>query len=136
MTDLDNDGKADYLFVHDGGAIDAWYNGGPKADGSWIWNGPVQIASGVPNAKQSNVMFADINGDGRSDYLVKGDKGSLHIWLNLADVGSRTINWFDGGQIAGGLGTPNITLADITGDGICTSPSIFRKRTKLGLIMI
>lgn len=120
MTDLDNDGKADYLYVHDGGAIDAWYNGGPTS-GGWNWIGPIQIASGVPNAKQNNVIFADINGDGRSDYLVKGDKGSLDVWLNTADVGSKTITWIPVKGIAGGLGTPNITLADLTGDGKSTN---------------
>ena len=124
LTDLNNDGKADYLYVHDGGAIDAWYNGGPKSDG-WNWIGPTQIASGVPNAKQNNVIFADINGDGRSDYMVKGDKGSLNLWLNTGDVGSQKINWVPAGEIAGGLGTPNITLADLTGDGKPTHPPTF-----------
>ncbi|KAL8688084.1 MAG: hypothetical protein Q9218_005918 [Villophora microphyllina] len=116
LTDLDNDGKADYLFVHDGGAVDAWYNGGPKSDGTWNWIGPTQIASGVPNANPKTVLFADINGDGRADYLVKGPTGSLNMWLNTGDVGSQKITWIPAGEIAGGLGTPNITLADITGD--------------------
>ncbi|KAL8882684.1 MAG: hypothetical protein Q9198_000354 [Flavoplaca austrocitrina] len=117
LSDLDNDGKAEYLFVHDGGAIDAWFNGGPKDDGTWIWIGPTRIASGVRNANQDTVIFADTNGDGSSDYLVKGPEGSLSMWLNTGDIGSQEITWIPAGEVATGLGSPNISLADISGDG-------------------
>ncbi|KAL9635740.1 MAG: hypothetical protein Q9204_002513 [Flavoplaca sp. TL-2023a] len=118
LSDLDNDGKAEYLFVHDGGAIDAWFNGGPNDDGTWIWTGPTRIASGVPKANQDTIIFADINGDGRSDYLVKGAEGSLSMWLNTGDIGSQEITWIPAGEIATGLGSSNISLADISGDGL------------------
>ncbi|KAL8887396.1 MAG: hypothetical protein Q9215_005033 [Flavoplaca cf. flavocitrina] len=117
LSDLDNDGKAEYLFVHDGGAIDAWFNGGPKDDGTWIWIGPTRIASGVRNANQDTVIFADTNGDGSSDYLVKGPEGSLSMWLNTGDIRSQEITWIPAGEVATGLGSPNISLADISGDG-------------------
>ena len=58
-----------------------------------------------------------IAGDGRADYLVKGEKGSLDLWLNIGEAGTAKLNLAPAGQIAGGLGSPNITLADITGDG-------------------
>ncbi|KAL8981667.1 MAG: hypothetical protein Q9205_003611 [Flavoplaca limonia] len=133
LSDLDNDGKAEYLFVHDGGAIDAWFNGGPKDDGTWIWIGPTRIASGVRNANQDTVIFADTNGDGSSDYLVKGPEGSLSMWLNTGDIGSQEITWIPAGEsetkpiwipqggsksIATGLAKPELVqLADIDGDG-------------------
>lgn len=44
--------------------------------------GPRQIALGVPGAKQDNVFFPDINGDGRADYAVFGGKGEVNLWLN------------------------------------------------------
>ena len=62
FADLDNDKKAEYLYVDEKGAVIAYFNGGPKSDGTWIWNGPVSIASGVPNSNQKSVVFADISG--------------------------------------------------------------------------
>lgn len=104
---------------NDTGAIQAYVNGGADASapGGWLWIGPLGIATGVPNANQKTVMFADINGDNRTDYLVKGNNGELNAWLNIGTPGSHDITWVPQGQIASGLGTPNITLADLDGDG-------------------
>lgn len=124
--DINGDGKADYLYVNnDTGAIQAYVNGGasPGAPGGWLWIGPFGIASGVPNANQKTVIFADINGDNRIDYLVKGNNGELNAWLNIGSPGSHDITWVPQGQIASGLGTPNITLADLDGDGQSRDPS-------------
>lgn len=43
--------------------------------------------------------------------------GALEVYLNIGDYGSAAITWVPQGQIASGLGTNNVTLADIDGDG-------------------
>lgn len=119
FADISGSGKADYLYVHDNGAVSLYQNGGadPNAPGGWLWIGPKEIAAGVPNANQENVFFPDINGDGRADYAVVGKKGEINLWLNTGGPSSYDVSWISAGQIATGLGTPNISLVDISGDG-------------------
>ena len=116
FADISGSGKADYLFVHDNGAVSLYQNGGPLPNG-WLWIGPKEIASGVPNAKQDNVFFPDINGDGRADYVVIGERGEINLWLNVGGPSSYDLSWIPAGQIATGLGTPNVSLIDVSGDG-------------------
>lgn len=63
------------------------------------------------------MFFPDINGDGRADYAVVGKKGEINLWLNTGGPSSYDVSWISAGQIATGLGTPNISLVDISGDG-------------------
>jgi hypothetical protein len=61
-----------------------WRNGGPQSGGTgWIWY-PVEhpIATGVYYNGYA-VRFADLNGDGRAEYLGLGmDHGALQMWYN------------------------------------------------------
>ncbi|KAF5619593.1 lipolytic G-D-S-L family [Fusarium tjaetaba] len=161
LADMDGDGKDDYVYVGDHGALSVWYNRGttddsmaidglrfadmdgdgvddyvwldPKTgapafylnsgvnDGDslgWAWspiNGGKPIASGAAPANQ--VVFGDINGDGLDDYLDLDPKtGLLKAYLNLgreSDWKFRPI-----GTIASGLGPgKRVRIADIDGDG-------------------
>ncbi|KAG5808825.1 hypothetical protein H9Q71_006708 [Fusarium xylarioides] len=161
LADMDGDGKDDYVYVGDHGALSVWYNRGttddsmaidglrfadmdgdgvddyvwldPKTgaptvylnsgvnDGDslgWAWgpiNGGKPIASGAAPANQ--VVFGDINGDGLYDYLDLDPKtGLLKAYLNLgreSDWKFRPI-----GTIASGLGPgKRVRIADIDGDG-------------------
>ncbi|KAK4896112.1 hypothetical protein LTR27_005969 [Elasticomyces elasticus] len=117
IADLDGDGKDDYLFVHTDGSVDAYINKGATSSG-WAWKEVLKIATGVAGATQQTVIFADIDGDGRADYVVKHDDGGLDVYLNIGAYGSvDNIVWQPYLKAAGGLGNPNITLADLDGDG-------------------
>lgn len=88
-ADIDGDGKADYLQVNDDSSVQAWINGGPHdpKDGSvggntdWLWYPQGTIASGV-GAAGSKIHFADLNGDGKADYLQINDDSSVQAWIN------------------------------------------------------
>ena len=101
--------------------MDAYINQGASASG-WSWTGAQRIATGVPGANASTVLFVDINGDGRADYLVKNANGGLDLWLNIGDYGSANITWVPYSGIATGVGNPNVSLADINGDGKLQTP--------------
>ncbi|WP_432832370.1 FG-GAP-like repeat-containing protein [Dactylosporangium sp. CA-092794] len=127
-ADLDGDGRDDYLALDPAtGLAEAWINNGAATAGDhWIDRGI--IASGTNTgvglgAGRSEAQFADMNGDGRDDYVaVNQHNGSVHLWLNVgADhAGDR---WVDQGVVASGTGTgvhdggPQVTFADLNGDG-------------------
>ncbi|KAH7161860.1 hypothetical protein EDB81DRAFT_683957 [Dactylonectria macrodidyma] len=118
FADLNGDGRDDYIWVDSrNGAVSAWINQG-KRNGNWLWQGLGVIASGV-GATTTNVQLADINGDGRADFLiVDQDTGAVTAWLN---TGADLIpDWHKLGVIAtGGSASEGDTvfLGDFTGEG-------------------
>ncbi|AHH99332.1 FG-GAP-like repeat-containing protein [Kutzneria albida] len=113
-ADLDGDGHADYLVLNDNGSVDAWINKGGDGHGGWIpWG---QVASGL-TTDRGRVRLADFDGDGRADYLLLNDNGSVHVWLNKGGDGHG--GWVDGGQVATGTTTnrEQVRFADLDGDG-------------------
>ncbi|KAL0929864.1 uncharacterized protein CTRU02_215073 [Colletotrichum truncatum] len=164
LADMDGDGKDDYVYVGDNGALSVWYNRGRTADhmsidglrfadidgdgiDDYIWLDPdsgaptVYINSGINDADSlgwtwrpadggnpiatgaapaSQVVFGDIDGDGLDDYLDLDPKtGLLKAYLNLGfDVVDRSWPFRPIGTIASGLGPGHrVRIADIDGDG-------------------
>ena len=124
-ADLDGDGRDDYVAVDPGtGLAQGWINNGADTTGDhWIDRGIIASGTGTGVGNGVQVYFADMDGDGRDDYLaVDQSSGSAHLWLNVgADrAGDR---WVDQGVIASGTGTgvrtggPQVAFADLDGDG-------------------
>ncbi|MGK5732827.1 FG-GAP-like repeat-containing protein [Streptomyces sp. URMC 124] len=113
-VDIDGDGKADYLAVQDNGSVRAWINNGGTGHGSWIDRGKFASGAGEPGRK---IRFADINADGKADYLILQDDGSVKAWINNGGNGNG--GWTDRGTFATGVGEPGskVRFADINGDG-------------------
>ncbi|MFJ6167176.1 FG-GAP-like repeat-containing protein [Micromonospora orduensis] len=113
FADLNGDGRADYLVVSDDGAIRAWINGGRNGS-SWAWYPVGTVATGV-GVPSSQVRLADIDGDGRPDYLaVNPLNGDIRMWRN---AGTDTVNWpwLPRGSITAGTSS-RVLYADIDGD--------------------
>ncbi|MBW4718251.1 GDSL-type esterase/lipase family protein [Saccharothrix obliqua] len=117
FADINGDRRDDYLRVHPDGAVDAWLNtgGDTGANPGWISRG--RIASGV-GAPASEVVFADINGDRRDDYLWLRPDGEVDAWINTGGDSGGNPGWVSRGRIAGGVGAPSpeVRFADVTGD--------------------
>ncbi|MFC7219520.1 FG-GAP-like repeat-containing protein [Streptomyces polyrhachis] len=117
-VDLDADGRADYLVVGANGSLRAFLNKA-GANGAVTWSDLGYIATGSPAWTGSQIRFADLDGDGRSDYLVVGANGATQALLNRAGA-NGAITWSDLGYIA--TGSPawtggQIRFADLDGDG-------------------
>ncbi|MFD9053604.1 FG-GAP-like repeat-containing protein [Streptomyces zaomyceticus] len=112
-ADYDGDGRDDLMFLGDGTAV--WVrNGGPTPDGM-DWQGSRTVPAGLPTGvPHENVRFADIDGDGRDDYLRVGSNGSIHAHLNLPTGWEEHLNWAPG--VTGGT-RDALRMADVTGDG-------------------
>ncbi|MET0342210.1 MAG: GDSL-type esterase/lipase family protein [Polyangiales bacterium] len=113
FADIDGDRRDDYLVVTaETGAVRAWLNRVGAADGQ-RWNQRGQIASGVGSVG-SLVRFADVDGDGRDDYLiVNPSSGAVHAWLNTGGDSAIGAGWVPRGQIASGLGGYRVALANV-----------------------
>lgn len=128
FADLDGDGRAEYLWVAEDGAVTAYYNHGSPAGATnataaqIIWYPAGTITPGV-GAQRQELRFADLNGDGRAEMLWVQPNGAVVCYLNGGQIpGSATpanVNWIYQGVIATGIGEPasSITFADLDGDG-------------------
>ncbi|MFJ2158024.1 FG-GAP-like repeat-containing protein, partial [Streptomyces sp. NPDC087856] len=122
FADLNGDGRADYLYVHSDSSVTAYLNGGvPSSGGAIPWTELGQIAGGVAGGAPANqIQFADLNGDGRADYLYVHSDSSVTAYLN-GGVSGGPIPWTELGKIAGGVvgGAPanQIRFTDLNGDG-------------------
>ena len=125
FADLSGDGRADYLYVHPNGAVDAYQNqpkAGDPTKPSWLpQTNP--IATGV-GSKRENIIFADIDGDGRADYLSVSHVNGATTWnrnMFSKDNGpnAATPVWDGQKSLLTGVGTNGIGIqfADLNGDG-------------------
>ncbi|UZN03804.1 FG-GAP-like repeat-containing protein [Cellulomonas sp. S1-8] len=121
FTDLDGNGLADYLVVNQDSSVRAWLNGGRDPSGAeqWLWHGLGTVANGV-SARGDEIRFADIDTDGRADYVRVNDNSSVQAWLNgdRNPAGGEQWIWRFQGTVAGGVAAPGsqIRIADLTGD--------------------
>ncbi|MGI4813009.1 MAG: FG-GAP repeat domain-containing protein [Janthinobacterium lividum] len=120
IADINGDGRADYIIVHDDSSADLWMNL-PAADGSGLptyveFN---QIASGV-GREGAGVVFADLNADGYADYVYVGPGGSLDLYQNVQTPGGNgRPGWSYQGTVTTGVGgvRNQTTFGDVNHDG-------------------
>ncbi|KAL2212798.1 hypothetical protein CC79DRAFT_1267941 [Sarocladium strictum] len=133
FADIDGDGIDDYIYLDPkSGAPTIYLNKGPNNGDSlgWLWkpvNGGRPVAGGAAPAK--NVVFGDINGDGRDDYIVlHPETGQIKVWLNGGEAAGTTWGWgwVELGSIASGVGPGGrVRIADIDGDGVSRDDYIY-----------
>lgn len=104
FADITGDGRAEYIIQFDGGAANAYNNTGniPDAGKPRNWDSMGTIAGGV--TPQGPVVYADIDGDGKDDYLVVFEDGRVNAYINTCDWKPIPSNDNGGGGGSGGGG--------------------------------
>lgn len=127
FADLDGDGRDDWIWMNDEGALSWWRNTGDPPNhydraGLVHW-GPQGLAAGGVGARGDQIILADMDGDGRADYVWISAEGRATIWWNRCyDAGKPDwkITWWPqaGEYLAPGIGDGRgVRLADVNGDG-------------------
>ncbi|MFE7271329.1 FG-GAP-like repeat-containing protein [Streptomyces sp. NPDC057623] len=116
ITELDGDRRADYLQVRQDGSFRASVNMvGTPGQPDWVDVGVYKPAGTVPGEQ---VRFADLDGDGRDDYLVVSPDSEIRAYLNRAGAGGA-LDFVSFGVVfrEESFSRDNLRFADVTGDG-------------------
>ncbi|KAI9146849.1 Multidomain esterase [Paramyrothecium foliicola] len=83
LGDIDGDGRVDYLLADSGQEVIGYRNGGPTPGWPTHWQALGNVFHGGGNGKRVNWRLADLNGDGRDDWLIVSDTGGeVTTWIN------------------------------------------------------
>ncbi len=113
FPDINGDGRADYVYIGQNGALGAWLNTGSPGGQDVLFLAQGGIAAGA-SSNISNIVFADMDGDGRDDYLIWDNIGGLTGFLNQPTRAEGVPLYISQG--------PPKTIAD----GITQSPSVLQ----------
>ncbi|MGV9386538.1 GDSL-type esterase/lipase family protein [Nonomuraea sp. NPDC003707] len=116
ITELNGDQRADYLQVGQDGSFRASVNTvGTPGQPDWV---DVGVYRPDDDVHGDEVRFADLNGDGRDDYLVVSSDSKVRAYINFPRSGNRLefVHW---GIVFGeeSFSRNNLRFADVTGDG-------------------
>lgn len=79
-ADINGDKRADRILITPEGGARAWINEGVRGSGGELRDiGRIAGDSGLP---QKDIKFADMDGDGKADFVRIGWTGITHAWLN------------------------------------------------------
>ncbi|KAL4861685.1 SGNH hydrolase-type esterase domain-containing protein [Aspergillus spectabilis] len=121
FPDINGDGRGDYVYIGKGGSLHHWMNTGSPGGEDVLFLDQGGIATGAsPDIER--LVFADMDGDGRNDYLIWDDQAGLTGFLNKRTHNEGVplyINQGPAKTIADGITQKpgSIRLADMDGDG-------------------
>ncbi len=134
FADIDGDGEPDCVQVDLAGHLKAWVWDDSKPVGEKICGKQLVQADGssldVPNTgtipSDTKIIFADVDGDKRPDYILTDTLGGSRIWRNTTVVyldaqgkSHRVIKWAASGSVPRSAGEPReFRWADLNGDGM------------------
>ncbi|WP_131738384.1 DUF1986 domain-containing protein [Actinomadura roseirufa] len=87
-ADINGDKRADRILITANGGARAWLNEGPGGSGGTYRD--IGKIAGDAEVPPKDVQFADMDGDGKADFLRIGWTGVTHAWLNKLPA-----NYFD-----------------------------------------
>jgi hypothetical protein len=108
--DLNGDGRDDALCLAPDGTLSAYMNSEAASNpGNTTWTGLGVIMS-AQGYSRDMVRLADIDGDGRLDYIGLDAAGNARAWRNVGTQQTLTPSWLDMGIVNSGG-----TMGDVDG---------------------
>ncbi|MEU3960937.1 FG-GAP-like repeat-containing protein [Streptomyces buecherae] len=123
FADITGDGRDDILRVSDEGAVHAYVNRGDTAGGPSDkpqhpnWHFWPNWAGGTKGSSLEAVRFADVDRDGKADYLQVGEEGDVHAFLNRRSDGKGSFTAVHDWAHKSHYSRSYVQFADISGDG-------------------
>lgn len=93
FADLNGDKKVDYIVLRDDGTIQAFLNYGQIGSGEFWWPELQQPKFAPGGTTAHNVLFADLNGDGRKDLLIIRDGGKTDGYIQTGNLLDDSFAW-------------------------------------------
>lgn len=120
FADMTGDGRDDFCCIGPDGGVDCWQNtpGSDSRSPTWVSMGTVKASEGYP---QAQVRLADIDGDGRADYVAfDAFATEIYGWRNGATSNVAPMYWYpmDGvfTNLPDGLPLDGFRFVDLNGD--------------------
>ncbi|SPO04540.1 uncharacterized protein DNG_07225 [Cephalotrichum gorgonifer] len=95
-----------------------WESKGTVFNSYNVWDSVSTIMEAQKDGKREKVILADLNGDGRTDYVLADDDGTVRGWLGGKDLNPSS--WTSLGKINPSWKEVNgsmVRMADVNGDG-------------------
>ncbi len=136
FADIDGDGEPDCIQVDLQGHLDAWVwddsqPAGQKMCAKRLNPGSFDVPDTGTIPSDTTITFADVDGDGRPDYLLTDTLGGVRVWFNEkgpdmshsgdasdAQPGPSPLHWISAPGVPHSATSPRqFRWADINGDG-------------------
>lgn len=120
FADMTGDGRDDFCCIGPDGGVVCWQNleGSDPRSPNWVAMGTVKESEGFP---QAQVRLADIDGDGRTDYVVIDTDGkNMYGWRNGALSNNAPAYWYPMKGVFSELPSHEMSgwkFVDLNGDG-------------------
>nr|OQO24051.1 hypothetical protein B0A51_05021 [Rachicladosporium sp. CCFEE 5018] len=119
FADMTGDGRDDFCCLGPDGGLLCWQNtkGSDSRSPNWVSMGTVKASEGYP---QAQVRLADIDGDGRADYVVfDASTSNIYGWRNGALSNGAPAYWYAMQGVFSGLPAHALSgwrFVDLNGD--------------------
>ncbi|KAK5693162.1 hypothetical protein LTR97_010638 [Elasticomyces elasticus] len=119
FVDITGDGRDDFCCLGPDGGLVCWENtpGSDSRSPAWVSLGTVKESEGYP---QAQVRLADIDGDGRTDYVVfDASTSNIYGWRNGATKPGAPAYWYGMKGVISGLPAQALSgwdFVDLNGD--------------------